>query len=158
QPSGATTAGDTEIVLADGRRVLLRTLGATDGVPVVGLHGTPGSRIKFVGAHEAARARGIRLIAVDRWGYGGTDAPHRPELDDYGDDLAAIANALGIGQFGILAISGGGPFGAMAAAHLGKRVLGVALVCPVGPMAAGASSDARPFHRFCFNTLPRIPG
>ena len=157
---GICAGGPRERVLqlGDGRLVRLSEYGATAGVPVIALHGTPGSRLKFRGAHETAVALGIRLIAPDRWGYGGSDAPARPGLAAYGDDLAALADALGIGRFGILAVSGGGPFGAMAASLLGERITGLALVCPVGPMAGNTPAGTSAFHRFCFNALPRIPG
>lgn len=148
--------------LADGRKLRFSELGTGDGMPVFALHGTPGSWLKFRGAHDAALAVGIRLIAVDRWGYGGTDAPHksiaRTSMETYGADLAALADALGLSRFGILAISGGGPFGAVTAAQLGPRIMAIALVCPVGPMYGAPPDGSSAFHRFCFNILPRTPG
>lgn len=150
--------GDSDLALPDGRRVRLRSLGDAGGAPVIALHGTPGSRLKFDHAHEAAMGLGIRIIAPDRWGYGGTDAPREPELNAYGDDLAAIADALGIERFGLLAVSGGGPFAATAAARLGDRLTAVALVCPVGPLAGCPIPGTSAFHQISFRVLPRLPG
>ncbi len=155
---GAQAFADKLIRLQDGRAVKLRVLGAEDGVPVMALHGTPGSRLKFDGAHEAARTCGVRIIAVDRWGYGGTDAPVRPALANYGDDLAEVADALGIERFGLIGISGGGPFAAMAAGRLGARVTAVALVGPVGPLAGCPLPGTSLFHHFSFRVVPRLPG
>lgn len=150
--------GDSDLALPDGRRVRLRIHGAAGGRPVIALHGTPGSRLKFDHAHEAALHLGIRIIAPDRWAYGGTDAPRKPELGAYGNDLAAIADALGIERFGLLAVSGGGPFAATAAAHLGVRLTAVALVCPVGPVAGCPIPATSAFHQISFRLLPRLPG
>lgn len=144
--------------LSDGRRILLRVYGAVDGPAVICLHGTPGSRLKFRAAGRAAAALGLRLIAPDRWGYGGTQAPPVPRLEAYPDDVAGIADLLGVGRFALLGVSGGGPFATVAAGALGDRVTRVGLVGPVGPMDAPGAALAGPFHRFCFRVLPRTPG
>ncbi len=149
---------DTLIRLGDGRAVQVRVLGAEDGVPVMALHGTPGSRLKFDGADEAARACGVRIISVDRWGYGKTDAPSRPALADYGNDLAGVADALEVPRFGLIGISGGGPFAAMAAGRLGARVTAVALVGPVGPLVGCPLPGTSLFHQLCFRAVPHMPG
>ena len=50
------TAGveDRMLRLADGRALGFRIYGDADGTPLLFLHGTPGSRLKFVIGHEAA--------------------------------------------------------------------------------------------------------
>ncbi len=146
-------------VLADGRRLGYREYGSAKGLAVIALHGTPGSRMKFAIAHDAACALGLRLICPDRWGYGLTDAPPMPSLAAYGNDMAQLATALGVERFGLFGISGGGPFAAAVAASIPGRVAATALVAPVGQVdtemhRAGVSQ----FHRFCFRLLPRIPG
>lgn len=145
--------------LPDGRPVSLLDMGATDGrLAVIALHGTPGSGLKFLAAHERARQLGIRLVAPDRWGYGGTARPAAPSLEAYAGDLSAIADALGIGEFMLLGVSGGGPYAAVAAGLLRDRVVRVALAAPVGPMAGTGTDGPNRFHRLCFLGLPRIPG
>lgn len=146
--------------LPDGRRLCYRLFGAEDGAAVVALHGTPGSRLKFAIAHEAARHLGLRLVSPDRWGYGRSDRPRgRLTLDGYASDIASLTNALGIGRFGVVGISGGGPFATALAATLPERVAALALVAPVAPVS---DRDARRgislFHRFAFRGLPRLPG
>jgi pimeloyl-ACP methyl ester carboxylesterase len=145
--------------LADGRRVGYAEYGAADGRPVLALHGTPGSRLKFAPAHRTAVRHRIRLIAVDRWGYGDSAAPKPPmSLDAYAGDLADLADALAIGRFGLLGISGGGPFAAVAAGRLGQRVERLALIAPVGPIAGEHRLVMDAAHRFSFGVLPRVPG
>ena len=61
---------DRIFVLLDGRPIGYREYGAAEGLPVVALHGTPGSRLKYARAEAAAGTMGLRLICPDRWGYG----------------------------------------------------------------------------------------
>ena len=144
--------------LDDGRSVTFLDMGKPDGIPVFGLHGTPGSRFKFRGAHATAMALGIRLIALDRWGYGGSDAPSHASLDAYAFDLSACADAVGVDRFGLIGVSGGGPYAAIAAHCLRARVTRVGLVSPVGPMIGTGRRQAGLFHRLSFRVAPRIPG
>ncbi len=58
------------IELEDGRELAFAELGDSDGTPVLGFHGTPGSRSQMALLDEPAREAGIRLIAPDRPGYG----------------------------------------------------------------------------------------
>ncbi|MGE3916280.1 MAG: alpha/beta fold hydrolase [Hyphomicrobiaceae bacterium] len=145
------------VTLRDGRSVTIRDLGARDGVPLVALHGTPGSRVKFVTADAVARRHGIRLIAPDRWGYGGTSPHPRPSLTAYADDMAEVADLLGIGRFAIFGVSGGGPYAAAVASVLGDRITALALAAPVGPIAGEDDAEITPFHRFCFGPIARRP-
>ncbi len=145
--------------LADGRRVGYRVYGAADGVPVLALHGTPGAHLKYAVAGEVAAQLGLRLIAVDRWGYGATDTPTSPSLAGFGRDMADVADTLGLGRFAVIGISGGGPYAAAVAATLADRVSAAALVAPVGPIVGVANPpqlDA--MHHVSFRVLPRIPG
>ncbi len=145
--------------LQDGRSVSLREFGVAEGRVVIALHGTPGSGLKFLSGHRDAARLGLRIICPDRWGYGLSVSPQQPRLQDYGDDAGQIADALGIGRFSVLGVSGGGPFAVAVAARLGHRVERLALVGPVGGVGeSGGSAGVGLFHRFSFLVLPRIPG
>jgi pimeloyl-ACP methyl ester carboxylesterase len=144
--------------LADGRRLGFRIYGDPAGQPVLFLHGTPGSRVKFAIAHEGGRRLGLAIVAPDRWGYGLTEAPARPSLRGFADDMAALMDRLGQARFAVGGISGGGPYAASVAAALPTRVTALALVSPVGPIAdAGLGPSLPLLHRLCFTVLPRRP-
>ena len=147
---------DRTVTLSDGRAIMLRTYGAPDGRPVIALHGTPGSRLKFSATDEPARRLGLRIIAPDRWGYGGTAAHAEPSLGAFAEDMSALAAALGIVSFAVMAVSGGGPYAAALAACYPERVTALALFAPVGPIA-GVEPTMTPLHRFCFGPLTRRP-
>jgi pimeloyl-ACP methyl ester carboxylesterase len=149
---------DTRHTLPDGRHIQARHYGARGGLPVIMLHGTPGSRILFAGMHQPALIRGIHVIAVDRWAYGSSDAPTRPTLDGYPADIAALADQLNIARFAVAGVSGGGPYATACAVHLPARVLAAGLISPVGLVAdATSQGEVDAFHRFCFHALPRAP-
>jgi pimeloyl-ACP methyl ester carboxylesterase len=126
----------TEVTAPDGRTLGVAQWGAPAGSPLFSLHGTPGSRY---GRHpdEAALERaGLRVVTYDRPGYGvSTRRPGRRVVDCV-EDVAAIADALGIGRFAITGGSGGGPHSLAVAARLGDRV--TAAECMVGVAPFGA--------------------
>lgn len=145
--------------LSCGRQFGYATYGANDGHPVIALHGTPGSRLKFRDAAGAAKAHGLKLIALDRWAYGDTDAPAKPSLAGFAADVGEVADQLKLDRFAVLGISGGGPYAAAVAARLRLRVTASALVSPVGPVE-GVSPRPKIgiYHHTAFRILPRLPG
>jgi pimeloyl-ACP methyl ester carboxylesterase len=156
---GAVCEGASSIFhLGDGRRFAYSEFGAQDGYPVLALHGTPGSRLKFRGAGGVAASLGLRLICPDRWGYGDTSRHPSPSLSRFARDGLALIDSLGIRRFALIGVSGGGPYAAAVAAVAGERVSRLALVSPVGPIDALSGVEMRAFHRLCFRILPRIPG
>ncbi len=151
---------DVVVRLRDGRPVGYCEYGADGGLPVIALHGTPGSRRKYGLADAEARRLGLRIISVDRWGYGLTARPNgRFALRDYASDIEEFADAVGLQRFGVVGISGGGPFAVAIAAQLPERVSALALVAPVSPLSKpDERAGVSPFHRFAFRVLPRLPG
>ena len=152
-----SAAADREVPLEGGRVMLLREYGDPRGMPVIALHGTPASRLMYSAA-KSAGSQGLRLIAPDRWGYGGTTAHPHPTLAAFAADIARVADTLGIARFAVLGVSGGGPYASALGALLRDRVTALALVAPVGPIAGAVGVKLSPFHHFCFRMLPRMPG
>src|SRR5699024_1947321 len=60
-------------VLPDGRRLAYSEQGDPAGRPLLLLHGTPGSRLQRHPDGELARRAGVRLVTVDRPGFGLSD-------------------------------------------------------------------------------------
>lgn len=155
---GAASIGrDSSVRLGDGRRVAWREYGKSSGPAVFALHGLPGSRLKFSACDAPASRSGLRIIAPDRWGYGSTDPHPDPSLQAFADDIAAVADHLGLAQFAVMGVSAGGPYAAAVAAALSGRVTAAALVSPVGPIAGERDIGIGAFHRFCFGPLARSP-
>jgi pimeloyl-ACP methyl ester carboxylesterase len=115
--------------IGGGRAVSLDDVGDPAGVPVLYLHGTPSSRLARPADDERLAALGVRLLAVDRPGYGGSDAlpPGAPWVEAFAADVAAVLAAVGVRRCRVLASSGGALAGlALAAKHSAQvDVLGV---------------------------------
>jgi pimeloyl-ACP methyl ester carboxylesterase len=144
--------------LPDGRAIGFAEYGDPDGLPVMALHGTPGARFMFGLTDEAARTRGLRIIAPERPGYGLSDRHHFDTLAETAHDVEAVANALGLGRFALIGVSGGGPHAIAAAVLLKERILRMALIAPVGPIAeCGDRIRMSHFHHFIFTYLAPSP-
>lgn len=121
------------IELDDGRVLGYREYGEPTGMPIMYLHGMPGSRLDPVALDEEYRRLGIRLVAIERPGYGLSSPRRSWGLLDWPVDVAAAADHLAIGRFAVLGYSSGGKYAAACAYLLPDRVTGAAIVSGVGP-------------------------
>lgn len=120
--------------LSDGRQLTYAEFGDPEGLPAIYCHGFPGSRLEAGLFQEAAKAQHLRVIAPDRNGLGGSDPRPGRQLTDWAWDVEALADALGLQRFFLIGVSGGGPYALACARHLGARLRGFTLVCPLGPV------------------------
>jgi pimeloyl-ACP methyl ester carboxylesterase len=123
------------LALADGRTLGYDDVGDLTGTPVVYLHGTPDSRLARHPDDSLAARAGVRLLAVDRPGYGHSTPATGTE---FAEDLATLLDTNGIEQATILAWSGG-TLAAVAAATapaLDSRITALVLVAGVVPREA----------------------
>jgi pimeloyl-ACP methyl ester carboxylesterase len=123
-------------VPVEGRTLAVLEAGEESGHAVVALHGTPGSGLLWRGMIEDAEARGMRLLAYDRPGYGGSDPHPGRNVADVAGDVAAIADALDIDRVAVEGGSGGGPHALACAALLPERVVAAACLAGVAPYPA----------------------
>jgi pimeloyl-ACP methyl ester carboxylesterase len=128
------------VVLSDGRRLGYRATGATDGDPLFYFHGFPGSRLEADLLCKDAGVVGWRVFAIDRPGMGLSDFLRGRTLHDWPRDVAEFANALRIDHFTVIGVSGGGPYAAITAWALKKRVRATGIVCGLGPLQKGAGT------------------
>ena len=135
------------VLLAGGRALAFAEYGDIQGQPVFFFHGLPSSRLMHPDA-EVCSSLGIRLVTVDRPGFGRSDPKPGRSLLDWADDVQAIADQLGINQFAIVGPSGGGPFVAACAYRLPVRIKRASIVGGSGPIDTpgvlkGAAFDRR---------------
>jgi pimeloyl-ACP methyl ester carboxylesterase len=121
--------------LRDGRRLGYAEFGDHSGRPVFYFHGLPGSRLEAKLLDQPARRNGIRVIAVDRPGFGLSDFQAGRVIADWPRDISELADALGLDRFAVVGNSGGGPYAAACARYLAPRLTGAILVCGLGPLA-----------------------
>lgn len=121
------------VTMPDGRDVGFADLGRRGHTPVIWCHGGPGCRLEP--AHFAADAErlGLRLIGIDRPGYGlSTPNPGRT-IGGWVEDALAVADYLGIERFATAGVSTGGSY-ALALAAKSPRVIGTVACCAVTDM------------------------
>ena len=87
--------------------------------PVFYFHGIPSCRLdcKMFSSPALLDDLGIRLIAVDSPGCEGSAYQRGRRLSDWPQDVAVLADFLGVNEFAVLGWSGGGPY-ALACAQL----------------------------------------
>ncbi|MEX1060579.1 MAG: alpha/beta hydrolase [Methyloceanibacter sp.] len=144
--------------LADGRRIGYAEFGDARGAAVLAIHGTPGSRFMFALTDKAARARGLRIIAPERPGYGLSDFCRKGTLAHAADDMTAFADALGLDRFAVIGVSGGAPHAIATAASMADRIALLALISPVGPIAdCQGRIHLTKLHRLIFTKMGGSP-
>lgn len=116
----------------DGR--VLRAVDAGGSGPVVFWHhGTPHTGALLAPMLAAAAGRGLRLVSYARPGYGGSTPLPGRNVASAADDVATVADALGVGTFVTAGASGGAPHALACAALLPGRVTAVAGLAGLAP-------------------------
>ncbi len=126
----------TVVRAGDGRALTFESWGAPDGVPVFLMHGTPGSRSGPHPRHSVLYRLGIRLIAYDRPGYGGSDPLLGRSVAHAAADVEVIADHLELDRFAVVGRSGGAPHALACAALLPDRVTRAAVLVSLAPRNA----------------------
>jgi pimeloyl-ACP methyl ester carboxylesterase len=129
-------AGTHTVTTPDGRALAVLEGGDPCGAAVVAHHGTPGLGRLFRTEVESAEELGLRLIAYDRPGYGGSSPQPGRSVADCAADVATILDALGAERFATYGTSGGGPHALACAALLPDRCSAAATLAGVGPADA----------------------
>jgi pimeloyl-ACP methyl ester carboxylesterase len=132
---------DNSMTLPDGRTLAWGEYGAPDGDPLLFFHGLPSSR-KFGGALAAdAKATGLRVIAPDRPGFGDSTMQPNRRFVDWGADVGALVDHLGIDRFYAAGISGGGVYTLVAAHQFPERVRSAAVISGAGEISEPGHLD-----------------
>jgi pimeloyl-ACP methyl ester carboxylesterase len=138
-------AGQT-ISLPDGRQLGYCAIG--EGKPIFYFHGTASSRLEVLLLKKSGLTQQVRIIGVDRPGYGLSTFAPRKSLRDFADDTNFLADHLGLERFAILGWSGGGPFLLTYFALFPERVTKAVIVgSPALPFNA-ATAHNNPFARY----------
>lgn len=123
------------IELPRGQQLAIVEFGDPEGTPVIFCHGWPASRLQGGLLHEYACELGARIISPDRPGVGLSPAQPGRTLADWPKLLGELADAIGLEQFRVLGVSGGGPYALAAAWGLPERIPVVSVVCGAPPLA-----------------------
>ncbi len=138
--------------LPDGRSIALEEYGTPTGPVVLYFHGWPACRL------EAGLIPDLpaRMLSFDRPGYGRSSPKAGRTLLGWADDVAHVADRLGLRRFHVVGLSGGAPFAAAVAHAMPERVIGLALISPVPPAQALVVQDHGVGHLFRLGRHPRV--
>lgn len=134
-----TTVRNTEvdrvIQTTTGRRIGIAEYGDPNGAPVLWCHGGPGSRLEPSWLSDSALAGGLRIIGVDRPGYGLSDPRPGRSILDVVDDVYEVVYQLSLDRFATVGVSTGGTYALAVAAAAPARAWGVILAGAMTDMA-----------------------
>jgi pimeloyl-ACP methyl ester carboxylesterase len=149
---------DGTLLLGDGRKLGYAQYGRPGGEPLFYFHGHPGSRLEARFAHRAAAEAGLRVIALDRPGYGLSDFRPGRVIADWPADVAEAADLLRLSSFSVAGASGGGPYALACAWRLPGRVIQAAVISGVGPyQVPGITRGMRWQNQIAFKWGSRWP-
>jgi pimeloyl-ACP methyl ester carboxylesterase len=116
--------------LPDGRTLGYAEYGSPHGKPLFYFHGWPSSRIEFGGLDREALASrlNVRVIAVDRPGFGLSSYQPRHRFTDWPQDVSHLADHLGFDRFAVLGYSASSPYTLSCAHALAHRLTAVGIV------------------------------
>jgi pimeloyl-ACP methyl ester carboxylesterase len=122
------------LILPDGRTLGYAEYGSPNGTPLLYFHGFPSSRLEAYSLHSIASRLNIRVLSLDRPGFGlSTHDPHR-RIIDWPADVQAFASQIGLSRFAVLGVSGGGPYSLECAEQLPRDKLSAVGVLAGGPV------------------------
>lgn len=146
------------ISLRDGRKVQLGEYGDPAGVPALWFHGAFSSRLEGAFLDAPAREAGLRLLALDRPGVGGSDPLPNRSVRGYAADVGEVLDALGLERAAVGGLSNGGMYAMAVGFEVPDRALRVVPVNPATPVADGAARAALPvMARLTYLLLERKP-
>ncbi len=148
---------DTQFASVRGdRRVAYCEYGDPGGTPVFYFHGTPGSRYEPAYGDRAAKEYGYRIIALDRPGIGRSEYVRKRSLQDWPLDVEEIAKLLGIERFGVIGVSGGGPYALACCYAIPDRIEFSVLMGSWAPVSAEPElwEEMAPLDRFFGKLVP----
>lgn len=133
-PQRTLAAGAHEIPLKEGRGAIeLFTHGdPAQAVPVLLLHGCPGSASDYVAFASALAARGRRVLTPSLPGFGASTAPDSFAVTAQADAVIALLDALAIDRVDVVAHSLGGSLALEMASRDPSRVRSLTAIAATG--------------------------
>lgn len=128
------------------------------GVPLLAIHGSGGGYDQGMAFAGALAQRGIRVIAMSRFGYLRTPMPADSSAAAQADAHVCLLDALGIPQAAVLGGSAGAPSALQMAIRDPDRVSALVLLVPLAYKPATLADSAPPLQPWIENTMMRLIG
>src|SRR3954465_15579801 len=124
---------DLRLHRPDGRTVAWTEWGPDDGVPLLRVPGTPGSRFGLRADRSVWAARRLRAITTERPGFGASSRLPGRGFNEPADDLAAILDEVGVDRAHVIGGSGSAPHQLAFAARHPDRVRAMTILVGAAP-------------------------
>lgn len=128
------------INLRDGRKLGFAEWGDPQHKPIL-LFGGANARFIRHPDDSIAHSLGLRIVTVERPGFGLSSLQPNRRLLDWPDDVAQLADALDLERFPIIGASQGGPYALACAYKIPHRLTTLTLVSSVAPLDAPHVTD-----------------
>lgn len=149
---------DNIITLKDGRRLGYAEYGDPKGKPLFYFHGWPSSRLGAISFNKAAKRQRVRIIALDRPGYGLSDYKKDRTLLEWSDDVVEVTKQLHIKKFSVVGVSGGAPYAAACAYKMPNRLIKTGIVVGLAPTTIeGVLEGLPPLSKFAWRFYSKFP-
>ncbi|EPS39739.1 hypothetical protein H072_6475 [Dactylellina haptotyla CBS 200.50] len=149
-PSSYRPSESQTFSLPDGRTLGYAEYGHPRGYPVLFFHGYPSCRLEGYPIDRLAHHRQLRIISLERPGFGlSTFQPNRTILD-WPKDVEAFVRGKEISRFAVLGASGGGPYAVACA-----KTIPAHMMSAVGVFAGGPPWEAGPQHMAWYRRFAR---
>lgn len=133
-PRLAQVATARQAQLADGRRLGFAEYGDPDGKPVILFHDLWGNHSLRHPDDSILERLGVRLIGVDRPGFGMSTRKPGRSIMDVVDDVMLLSKALKLERFALLGFSAGGPYALSCAYRFPQIIRRCAVVSCLPPL------------------------
>ncbi len=139
--------------LKGNRNISYYEYGRKSVIPVFYFHGFPGSHLEvpFFNGTDVARKLNLRIIAIDRPGYGNSNFTPGQSLLDWPEMVIEVADTLGIDAFSVLGYSGGAPYALACAYKNPDRLRRVGIVSGMVPFDFPESKNGQAM------LIPKLP-
>jgi 2-hydroxy-6-oxonona-2,4-dienedioate hydrolase len=128
------------------------------GVPLLAVHGSGGGFDQGMAFAAPLATKGIRVIAMSRFGYLRTPMPVDASALAQADAHVCLLDALGIRRAGVLGGSAGAPSALQMAIHHSDRVSALILLAPLAYKPPTQADSAPPMAPWIENTMMAVIG
>ena len=131
---------------------------AGTGTPLLMVHGSGGGHDQGMEFAGKLTQRGIRVIAMSRFGYLRTPMPADSSPAAQADAHVCLLDALGIAKAAVLGGSAGGPSALQMAIRHPDRVIALVLLVPLAYKPSTSADSAKPLAPWAEALLMRLIG
>ena len=154
----ATAHAAQDSVLVDTRCGPIEYQEAGSGLPLLLVHGSGGGHDQGMAFAGGLAQRGIRVIAMSRFGYLRTPMPADASPAAQADAHVCLLDALGIRQAAVLGGSAGGPSAMQMAIRHPGRVTALVLLVPLAYKPDALADSAKPLTPWAEKMLMQLIG